>query len=777
MAKLIVGSSSFDMSTWNLADIASGAVTSDSATEVDVTGAGAFFDYTLSGTGFSTFDTNGFPTSGTVTSVTMVHPGRVPLTITGISISAADFMGFVNGNDPAGLEAAIFSGNDTFGGKAGNDTLLGFGGNDIFNMTKGGNDTVSGGDGDDQIKFGAAFTAADSVDGGAGTDRLFLDGDYSAGVVFGATTLTNVEQIILSRGFGYNLTLADATIGAGQTLTINAEALHSTNFAIDGSADTDGTLRAFGGSGFNTMIGGAGIDQFHGAGAGDNFTFTTFNTEDRAEGTGRDDTLVFNGDFSGGVALTHVEISGVNEMLFEGGHDYVVSIDSKLAIAAYDAHALGAGDSFSFDASASTLGGSLNVEGGAGSNTLIGSTAQANFTIQAGGTGDITFGSGGGNVTFNGAWSGLDHIGGGAGELTFANVSGTINIADGQLSNVHNIVLQGGTPDVTLADGNLASGQVLSVFIESTDSSFDGSAETNGVFNFDVVPTNDTDILADLSGGTGNDVFTFSGGQGSSFTFSASDHINGGGGNDTLSIVGGSYAFKASTMVSVETLQIGGNSNFPASVTLADANVPAGQTLNVIVNSFATFNGAHETDGIFNISVQGDDTTVTGGAGDDIIMAREGTGSIFGGAGDDTITGDTEESVTGGAGADHLIDVKTFRYTAVSDSTSTQYDTLTGINFNNAKIYIAGHTVSAVDAAVNTGALSTATFDADLAAAVGAGQLGAGHAVIFTASSGTLAGDHFLVVDANGVAGYQAGADYVMLLDSPTGTLNTHNFG
>ena len=35
MAKLIVGSSSFDMSTWNLADIASGAVTSDSATEVD----------------------------------------------------------------------------------------------------------------------------------------------------------------------------------------------------------------------------------------------------------------------------------------------------------------------------------------------------------------------------------------------------------------------------------------------------------------------------------------------------------------------------------------------------------------------------------------------------------------------------------------------------------------------------------------------------------------------------------------------------------------------
>ena len=35
------------------------------------------------------------------------------------------------------------------------------------------------------------------------------------------------------------------------------------------------------------------------------------------------------------------------------------------------------------------------------------------------------------------------------------------------------------------------------------------------------------------------------------------------------------------------------------------------------------------------------------------------------------------------------------------------------------------------------------------------------HAVLFTPDSGGLAGANFLVVDANGVAGYQAGADYV----------------
>ena len=69
--------------------------------------------------------------------------------------------------------------------------------------------------------------------------------------------------------------------------------------------------------------------------------------------------------------------------------------------------------------------------------------------------------------------------------------------------------------------------------------------------------------------------------------------------------------------------------------------------------------------------------------------------------------------------------------------------------------------VTGVDARVNAGTLSEATFDADLAAAIGAGQLGAGHAVVFKPNAGDLAGHFFLIVDANGVAGYQAGLDYV----------------
>ncbi|MFN3389375.1 MAG: hypothetical protein ACK40O_10630, partial [Allosphingosinicella sp.] len=74
--------------------------------------------------------------------------------------------------------------------------------------------------------------------------------------------------------------------------------------------------------------------------------------------------------------------------------------------------------------------------------------------------------------------------------------------------------------------------------------------------------------------------------------------------------------------------------------------------------------------------------------------------------------------------------------------------------------------VTGFAAAVTSGTLSAASFDADLAGALGTG-LGAGQALLFTADAGDLAGKAFLVVDGNGEAGYQAGEDYVFLLGAP----------
>ena len=66
----------------------------------------------------------------------------------------------------------------------------------------------------------------------------------------------------------------------------------------------------------------------------------------------------------------------------------------------------------------------------------------------------------------------------------------------------------------------------------------------------------------------------------------------------------------------------------------------------------------------------------------------------------------------------------------------------------------------------------------DLAAAVTAAALPAGQAVLFDPSAGDqdLAGTVYLIVDANGIAGYQANQDWVFQLENHAGTLDPTDF-
>ena len=63
-----------------------------------------------------------------------------------------------------------------------------------------------------------------------------------------------------------------------------------------------------------------------------------------------------------------------------------------------------------------------------------------------------------------------------------------------------------------------------------------------------------------------------------------------------------------------------------------------------------------------------------------------------------------------------------------------------------------------------------ASFDADLTSALTPAKLGSHHAMLFNPNAGGLAGQTYLVVDINGVAGYQAGHDLVLHLDAATNT-------
>lgn len=167
-----------------------------------------------------------------------------------------------------------------------------------------------------------------------------------------------------------------------------------------------------------------------------------------------------------------------------------------------------------------------------------------------------------------------------------------------------------------------------------------------------------------------------------------------------------------------------------------------------------------------------DADSLDGGDGSDVLNGSDGDDTLTGGNGDDRLTGgDGKDTLGGGAGSDRFI------YGSAADSTSVAFDTVKNADFT-ADVWDVQGNITAIDATVASGNLATNNFDTKLAAAVGAGQLGAHHAVIFTPSTGNLAGRTFMVVDLNGVAGYQASADLVVELKTPVniGSIDTGDF-
>jgi len=116
--------------------------------------------------------------------------------------------------------------------------------------------------------------------------------------------------------------------------------------------------------------------------------------------------------------------------------------------------------------------------------------------------------------------------------------------------------------------------------------------------------------------------------------------------------------------------------------------------------------------------------------------------------------------------------------TFIGRGASIGHDVLTGVDFGSDRFEMnsLAPLPSAIDTAITTGHLDAATFDSDLSTDVFAGNLGAGHAVLFTADSGDFAGHTFLIVDINFIAGYQNGSDLVIDVTGYAGALATGDF-
>jgi subtilisin family serine protease len=228
-----------------------------------------------------------------------------------------------------------------------------------------------------------------------------------------------------------------------------------------------------------------------------------------------------------------------------------------------------------------------------------------------------------------------------------------------------------------------------------------------------------------MTGGTGNDIY---------YVNTSADQVieSAGQGTDLIS-----SSTSLTLVANVENLNLSGTANLSGN----------GNTLANIINGNSGNN-------ILRGDVGND--TLNGGAGEDILL---------GGAGRDTLN----------PGTDATRDI--IRFSAVSDSTGINRDTVIGMDLNADDRFDFTVVPGSIGVQVNTGTLSTASFDANIAAAVNAG-LAVNGAILFDPSAGDLniAGHRYLIVDVDGNGSYTAGADYIVQLVNATGTLTLDDF-
>lgn len=328
--------------------------------------------------------------------------------------------GEAEGDRISGFEHIIgSSAGDTLTGTSGNNSVEGGGGIDVIFLQHGGDDDVSTGDGNDGIFFGAEFSNKDIVDGGAGgLDQLALQGDYSAGLTFGANSTVGIEQVVLLPGnieqygapgdefYSYNFTLVDENINSGGELAFQANLLRAgENLTIDASAEKDGYIFTYAGEGTENLIGTEGDDAFF-------FGTGRFNANDRVDGyTGTFDSVGLQGDYSEGITfgadqLNNIDILAMLSSIdprFGGNSPLGFSYDLKMndgnvasgASMIISANTLRIDEVLTFDGSAE-LDGSYRIFSGNGADRIIGS--QGADTISGRGAVDMLTGAGGDDV-------------------------------------------------------------------------------------------------------------------------------------------------------------------------------------------------------------------------------------------------------------------------------------------------------------------------------------------------------------------------------------------
>ena len=536
-----------------------------------------------------------------------------------------------------------------FPGTAGNDNLLGTADADTFNISLGGTDAVTGADGDDVIVAGAAFDALDQINGGQGHDRLELLGDYSGGITFTISTLKNVEEIKLGAGFSYELKTHESAVANGASLKFDAYSVGAGKTVhINGSGETNGSFLFYDGQSDDTFIGGEqsdsfslaynGNDRVYGNGGGDVVTCeATFDAGDMIDGGDGNDVVYLRGASYNGFTITGAMLKNVETLGLAGNFNYGITAANNLVKAGQNlyvtAEGLSGAGRASFNGSAENDG-TFSFRDGINDDNFSGGQLGDVF-LNAGGGSDIFQGQGGddtfymyGNLDF------ADTVLGGTGRdgvILSGDYSGGVTFDMFTLSGIEYLSTYDGFDYmIKTDDATVGPNKTFDVYASYLSAAhhivFDGSAETDGSFNFYDGFGDDTFV-----GGAGKDYLdAHNGGNDSFYGGAGNDHVSffdayttedfydGGTGSDSVYLYGdfaGGLTLGSDQFMNVESITLGPGHSY--NVTTLDSLVASGKSI-----AFDTywseagenfvFDGSAETDGWFRL---------TGGNGDDVSPA------------------------------------------------------------------------------------------------------------------------------------------------------------
>jgi Ca2+-binding RTX toxin-like protein len=737
-----------DMTAWDLSGYDSGTVTASTGTTFRIVI--GTVTWTFHGTGF-TYDGNNLLDTGTIEGFEIEEGGTVWADVSDFTMNVNSvFKPFMNTNNTSGFQHEVFENDDEIDGAyhaigyEGNDTITnaviaeGGSGEDTITLRSSANTQIDGGIGSDTIIITNGLLPAAQVTGGSGTDTIM--GRWKVDTIFrgGDVSIERMGDAVIKGTNGnqrIDLHEMEKDPNGYTKVVIKAKGGNDDIFAV-----SDGRTDIFCGDG-NDHVHGSDEGEYINGGDGNDHLISDFG----------DDTVE---DFKGDSFIRTAE--GNDIINVADGGDIVFGNENDDVI------------------TSTGVGTGTVIDGGSGNDILSG---EGDLTLDGNQADDIII-IGVGNATVlgdlgddivrmndNDNLNSGDDIDGQSGTdvVELNEATAAPYTVDTALKNIEILRTEGGT--IVMNDVAVVSGAVL--IIEGGIGAaleFDGTAETNGSFH--IFGTDDDDILFGgdrddevhagegvdvVRTGDGDDTILFN--QQHPSTLEPDDIADGGDGNDTL-VLGGLYGdgnaltFDAFTIISIETLFLEGGSlgpdPFKYHLTFDNGNIASGDELTV---------DSTELHGDGRAIIDGSDV---GGGGRFIFLGGDGIETFIGGGSRDEFTGGSAgDQLTGNGGGD------LFNYHLLDDSTSRNFDTITGFDASEDQIGFE-FAVGDVETAVEGGSLSRNTFDNNMENAIGAGELGVGNAVLFSPDAGFYSGHLFLVVDANGQAGYQGEEDYVI---------------